>query len=55
MITHRVDTELTVLADQQEVPGLGFVPINAYLLRGEQPVVVDTGLSLSDPRLRRRS
>lgn len=26
------------------IPGLGLLPINAYLIRGEQPVLVDTGL-----------
>jgi flavorubredoxin len=26
------------------VPGLGFVPVNAFVLRAAQPVLVDTGL-----------
>lgn len=48
MIINRIDPEVTVLADRQEVPGLGFVPVNAYVLHAEEPVVVDTGLSLPD-------
>ena len=48
MITNRIDGDVTVLADYQEVPGPGFVPVNAFVLHAEQPVVVDTGLSLPD-------
>lgn len=48
MIINRPDDDVTVLADHQEVPGLGFVPINAFVLHAEQPVVVDTGISLAD-------
>ena len=40
--------DVTVLADHQEVPGLGFVPINAFVLHAQEPVLVDTGLSLPD-------
>lgn len=32
-----------VLSMFYPVPGLGFVPINAFLLRSEEPVLVDTG------------
>ena len=31
-----------------EVPGIGFLPINAFVLHAQEPVVVDTGLSLDD-------
>lgn len=48
MIKNRLSADVTVLADSQEVPGLGFVPVNAYVLHAAQPVVVDTGLSLPD-------
>ena len=48
MHTHRVGTDVTVLSDQMEVPGLGFLPINAFVLHSAEPVVVDTGLSLPD-------
>lgn len=46
MEIHKVGTDVTVLHDQTEVPGLGFLPINAFVLHAEQPLVVDTGLSL---------
>ncbi|GAA4487807.1 hypothetical protein GCM10023094_46730 [Rhodococcus olei] len=46
----RVGDDVTVLADHLEVPGIGFLPVNAYVLRAAAPVVVDTGLSLPDRR-----
>jgi Metallo-beta-lactamase superfamily len=43
MTTHRIG-DVTVLHD--EIPGIGFLPVKAYLLHAQQPVVVDTGLGL---------
>ena len=41
------DTE--ALVSYFPLPGYGILPINAFLIRGEQPILVDTGLaSLSD-------
>lgn len=48
METHRVTPEVTVLSDTAEVPGIGFLPVNTFVLHSEQPVVIDTGLSNSD-------
>ncbi|GGU38454.1 MBL fold metallo-hydrolase [Streptomyces lavendofoliae] len=48
MTMHRVGRDITVLADSLEVPGIGFLPVNAFVLHAEQPVVVDTGLGLPD-------
>ncbi|GLX22117.1 MBL fold metallo-hydrolase [Streptomyces lavendulae] len=48
MSTHKVGPDTTVLADCLEVPGIGFVPVNAFVLHAEEPVVVDTGLGLPD-------
>lgn len=48
MQTYRIGTDVTVLNDQLEVPGLGFLPVNAFVLHAEQPVVIDTGLGLPD-------
>jgi glyoxylase-like metal-dependent hydrolase (beta-lactamase superfamily II) len=47
MNTHRIG-DVTVLGDQLEVPGIGFLPVNAFVLHAQQPVVVDTGLGLPD-------
>jgi hypothetical protein len=43
---NRIRPDITVLADQLEVPGIGFLPVNAFVLHAAEPVVVDTGLSL---------
>ncbi|QGV82259.1 MBL fold metallo-hydrolase [Streptomyces ficellus] len=48
MTMHRVGRDITVLADSLEVPGIGFLCVNAFVLHATEPVVVDTGLSLPD-------
>ncbi|MFJ3584591.1 MBL fold metallo-hydrolase [Streptomyces sp. NPDC090127] len=48
MDTHKVGSDTTVLADSLEVPGIGHIPANAYVLKATEPVVVDTGLSVAD-------
>jgi hypothetical protein len=40
--------DVTVINDALEVPGLGFLPINAFVLHSREPVVIDTGVSLPD-------
>jgi hypothetical protein len=40
--------DVTVLNDCAEIPGLGFLPVNAFVLHAAEPVVVDTGLGLPD-------
>lgn len=48
MNAHKVGSDITVLSDCLEAPGIGFIPVNAFVLHSEQPVVVDTGLGLPD-------
>jgi hypothetical protein len=48
MHSYRALLEVSVLNDYLEVPGLGFVPVNAFVIHSAQPVVVDTGLGLPD-------
>ncbi|WP_119726503.1 MBL fold metallo-hydrolase [Thermomonospora amylolytica] len=45
--------DVVELADAFPVPGLGFLPVNAYVLHAEQPMVVDTGLRGSSPEFLR--
>ena len=45
---HRLRPDISVLADSLEVPGIGHIPVNAFVLLGAEPVVVDTGLGLPD-------
>lgn len=48
MQTHRIAPDVTVLSDAVEIPGIGFLPVNTFVLHSAQPVVVDTGLSTPD-------
>src|SRR5687767_15646922 len=38
--------DVHVLPSHLPLPGLGVLPINAYVLHAEQPVLVDTGLAV---------
>lgn len=46
--TSKLNKDVSVIHDVAEVPGLGFLPVNAFVLHAEQPLVVDTGLSVPD-------
>ncbi len=48
MEIHRLRSDVTVLNDSAEVPGLGFLPVNAFVIHAAEPVVVDTGLGTPD-------
>ncbi len=48
MHIHRLGRDVTVLNDYLEIPGVGFLPVNSFVLHAAEPVVVDTGLSLPD-------
>lgn len=48
MSVHQLRPDVSVLSDSLEVPGIGHIPVNAFVLRARQPVVVDTGLGLPD-------
>ena len=43
--------DVVALADTAPIPGLGFLPVNAYLLRAEQPLLIDSGLPTSRAEL----
>lgn len=48
MRIHRIGRDISVLNDQAPVPGMGFLPVNAFVLHTAEPIVVDTGLSVPD-------
>ena len=48
MEKHRIGTDVTVLSDYAEVPGIGCLAVNTFVLHAEQPLVIDTGLSNAD-------
>jgi glyoxylase-like metal-dependent hydrolase (beta-lactamase superfamily II) len=43
---HRIQPDITVLNDLMPAPGIGFLPVNAFVVHAAEPVVVDTGLGL---------
>jgi glyoxylase-like metal-dependent hydrolase (beta-lactamase superfamily II) len=45
METYRLRPDVGVLSEQLPVPGIGVLPVNAFVLQAAEPVVVDTGLS----------
>lgn len=48
MNTHRIGSDVTVLNDHLEVPGIGVLDVNSFVLHAREPVVIDTGLGLPD-------
>ena len=48
MQIHGPHSDVTVLSDTAEIPGLGFLPVNSFVLHATEPVVVDTGLGTED-------
>ena len=40
----RVTDEIDILPSYFEVPGFGLIPVNAYVLKAQEPVLIDTGL-----------
>ena len=41
--TYRAAPDIDVLTSTFPIPGFGFVPVNAFVLHGSEPVLVDTG------------
>lgn len=42
--TRSVAEDIEILPAYMPVPGYGVLPVNSYLLRGKEPVLVDTGM-----------
>jgi flavorubredoxin len=45
--TNEVARDIDVLTTNFPIPGLGFVPINAFVLHGSEPILVDTGAGVT--------
>jgi glyoxylase-like metal-dependent hydrolase (beta-lactamase superfamily II) len=43
--------DVTSFTDCAPIPTVGFLPVNAYLVHAEQPLLVDTGMRVSSPML----
>jgi len=46
---YRVGSDVHVLPSQLIVPGVGSIPIHAFVLLAEQPVLIDCGLGVDGP------
>ncbi len=44
--TRRVATDTEILPSYFPVPGFGILPVNAFLIRAKEPVLIDTGLHM---------
>jgi hypothetical protein len=45
----RVGEDVSVLPGRMEAPGVGVIPVNAFVIHAEEPVLVDTGLGFDGP------
>jgi hypothetical protein len=50
MHTYSLPDRTTVLHDCAEIPGIGVLPVNAFVVMAKQPVLVDTGMAPSRDR-----
>ena len=44
--THRAMPDIEVLPAHFPIPGAGFLPINAFVIKAKEPVLVDTGMGI---------
>lgn len=49
MHVSRPAPDVIALADTAPIPGLGFLPVNAYVVHAAQPMLIDSGLAASRP------
>ncbi len=43
MNTYKATTDIEVITSNFPIPGYGLVPINAFVIKGAEPILVDTG------------
>jgi flavorubredoxin len=43
---YQAAADIAVLPSQFPIPGLGFLAVNAYVIKAEEPVLVDTGMGM---------
>ena len=43
---HEVTSDVVVLPAHFPIPGMGFLPVNAFVIKAEEPVLVDTGMGI---------
>lgn len=43
---HQVTPDIAVLPAHFPIPGMGFLPVNAFVIKAAEPVLVDTGMGI---------
>ena len=43
---YQVSPDITVLPAHFPIPGAGFLPVNAFVIKAEEPILVDTGMGI---------
>jgi flavorubredoxin len=51
--TYAAAPDIDVLTSNVPLPGLGLVPINAFVIKGREPMLVDTGTGVESAEFRR--
>ncbi|HKT12566.1 MAG TPA: MBL fold metallo-hydrolase [Terriglobia bacterium] len=46
--THKAAPDVEVLTSNFPIPGFGLVPINAFVIKGSEPILVDTGSAVEN-------
>ena len=49
-----INAETTMFTSAVPIPIIGVLPVNAYLIRGEQPTLIDAGITPGAGRVRCR-
>jgi flavorubredoxin len=47
MTSYTAAPDIDVLATSFPIPGYGLVPVNAFVIKGQEPILVDTGISIT--------
>lgn len=50
---HQVMQDVEVLPAHFPIPGMGFLPVNAFVIKAKEPVLVDTGMGIDDEEFMR--
>jgi flavorubredoxin len=44
--SYKAASDIEVLTTEFPIPGLGLVPVNAFVIKGSEPILVDTGVTV---------
>jgi len=48
--SHQVSPDIYVLPAHFPIPGAGFLPVNAFVIRAAEPVLIDTGMGIDSEK-----